>query len=69
MTSSVPFRMLKLEADGSFNTVNLINDGAYKIDLPSDHNIFATFNIFNLLSYYEEQIVLVEGKTFSTWGE
>ena len=34
--------------DGPFQVLEKINDTAYKLDLPSDYNISATFNVSNL---------------------
>ena len=34
--------------DGPFQVLKRINDNAYKLDLPSEYNISATFNIFDL---------------------
>ena len=34
--------------DGPFQVQERINDNAYKLDLPSEYNISATFNVFDL---------------------
>ena len=34
--------------DGSFQVLEIINDNAYKIDLPGECNISATFNVYDL---------------------
>ena len=34
--------------DGPFQVLARINDNAYKLDLPGEYNISATFNIFDL---------------------
>ena len=34
--------------DGPFQVLERINDNAYKLDLPSEYNISATFNVSNL---------------------
>ena len=34
--------------DGPFQVLERINDNAYKLDLPSEYNISATFNVFDL---------------------
>jgi hypothetical protein len=34
--------------DGPFQIVECINDNAYKLDLPGEYNISATFNVFDL---------------------
>ena len=34
--------------DGPFQVIARINDNAYKLDLPSEYNISATFNVSDL---------------------
>ena len=34
--------------DGLFQVIERINDNAYKLDLPGEYNISATFNVFDL---------------------
>ena len=34
--------------DGPFQVLERINDNAYKLDLPSEYNISATFNVSDL---------------------
>ena len=34
--------------DGPFQVLERINDNAYKLDLPSEYNVSATFNVANL---------------------
>ena len=34
--------------DGPFQVLERINDNAYKLDLPNEYNISATFNVFDL---------------------
>ena len=34
--------------DGPFQVVARVNDNAYKLDLPGEYNVSATFNIFDL---------------------
>ena len=34
--------------DGPFQILKKINDNAYKVDFPSEYNVSATFNIFDL---------------------
>ncbi|GKV33824.1 hypothetical protein SLEP1_g42275 [Rubroshorea leprosula] len=45
---------LSPRADGPFQIVEKINDNAYKIKLPSDYEVFATFNVADLSPYYED---------------
>ncbi|GKV53145.1 hypothetical protein SLEP1_g59685 [Rubroshorea leprosula] len=41
-------------ADGPFQIVEKINDNAYKIKLPGDYGVSATFNVADLSPYYED---------------
>ena len=34
--------------DGRFQVLERINDNAYKLDLPSEYNVSATFNVIDL---------------------
>ena len=34
--------------DGPFQALERINDNAYKLDLPGEYNISATFNVYDL---------------------
>ena len=34
--------------DGPFQVLEMINDNAYKLDLPSEYNVSATFNVSDL---------------------
>ena len=34
--------------DGPFQVLECINDNAYKIDLPGEYNVNATFNVYDL---------------------
>ena len=34
--------------DGPFQVLKLINDNAYKLDLPGEYNVSATFNVTDL---------------------
>ena len=38
--------------DGPFQVLECINDNEYKIDLPSEYNISATFNVYDLSPFY-----------------
>jgi hypothetical protein len=37
--------------DGPFQILEKINDNAYKVDLPSEYNVSATFNVYDLFPY------------------
>jgi hypothetical protein len=37
--------------DGTFQTLEKINDNAYKVNLPSDYSVNVTFNIFFISLY------------------
>ena len=39
---------LNLRRDGPFQILEQINDNAYKVDLPGEFNVSATFNVADL---------------------
>ncbi|GKV08570.1 hypothetical protein SLEP1_g20183 [Rubroshorea leprosula] len=39
---------LQPRSDGPFQVIARINDNAYKLELPSEYNVSATFNVFDL---------------------
>jgi hypothetical protein len=39
---------LQPRGDGPFQILERINDNAYKVDLPSEYGVSATFNVFDL---------------------
>jgi hypothetical protein len=41
--------------DGPFRVLQLIRENAYKIELPGDYGVLATFNVSDLSPYYEHQ--------------
>jgi hypothetical protein len=42
---------LMLRVDGSFQIFDRINDNTYKVDIPSEYGVNATFNTF-FISFY-----------------
>jgi len=46
---------LKPRADGSFKVLRKIKDNTYKIELPGEYAVFATFNIVDLSPYHEDE--------------
>ena len=42
-------------ADGPFRVLQHIGENAYKIELPGDYGVLATFNVSDLSPYYEDQ--------------
>ena len=47
-------------ANGPFRVLQQIGKNAYKIELPSDYHVSATFNVVDLSPYYEDQEDQVE---------
>ena len=45
-------------ADGLFEVLERINDNAYKVDLPGDYGVSATFNVANLQAYHEDDYLV-----------
>lgn len=45
------FGKLQPRADGPFRVLKRINDNAYKIALPGEYNVSATFNVADLSPY------------------
>ena len=41
-------------ADGPFEVLERINDNAYKVDLPGEYGVSATFNVADLSPYLED---------------
>jgi hypothetical protein len=41
-------------ADGPFRIIGKVNDNTYKVDLPGDYNVSATFNVKYLTSYLDD---------------
>jgi hypothetical protein len=41
-------------ADGPFQIIEKVNDNVYKVDLPGDYNVSATFNVKDLTPYLDD---------------
>ena len=48
------FPKLQPRADGPFRIMKKINDNAYKIELPGDYGVSATFNVADLSPFEED---------------
>jgi translation initiation factor IF-1 len=44
----------KLMPRAEFRIIEKVNDNAYKVDLPGDYNVSATFNVFYLTPYLDD---------------
>ncbi|PKI72282.1 hypothetical protein CRG98_007356 [Punica granatum] len=42
-------------AEGPFRFKEKVNDNAYKIELPDDYSVSATFNVRDLSPYFEDE--------------
>ncbi|GJX87178.1 hypothetical protein Tco_0339192 [Tanacetum coccineum] len=49
------FGKLHPRADGLFRAHKRINDNAYKIDLPGEYHVSATFNVADLSPYFTDE--------------
>jgi hypothetical protein len=55
--------------DGPFRIIEKVNDNAYKVDLPSDYNVSAIFNVKDVTLYLDDiddiclQLKLGHGKS------
>jgi len=41
-------------SDGSFKIIEKIGPNSYKVDLPGEYGVFATFNLADLSPYYDD---------------
>ena len=60
---------LMLKADGPFEVLERVNDSAYKINLPRDNGVSATFNVADLSSYLEDDHLVNLRANFFQQGE
>ncbi|KAL4319737.1 hypothetical protein GQ457_18G009760 [Hibiscus cannabinus] len=44
-------QVISKDGDGPFQVLEKVNDNAYKLDLPGDYNVSATFNVSDLSPY------------------
>ncbi|GJX05546.1 transposon ty3-I gag-pol polyprotein [Tanacetum coccineum] len=49
---------LSPRSDGPFKVLAKVNDNAYKIDLPGNYGVLATFNVTDLQSYFNPDILI-----------
>lgn len=49
------YAKLQPRADGPFKIVQKINDNAYKVQLPGDYGVSATFNVSDLSPYHDDK--------------
>ena len=56
-------------ADGPFEILEKINDNAYKVYLPGDYGVSATFNIADLSPYEADDYLLDLRIKYSQQGE
>ena len=49
---------LSPRADGPFKIVQKINNNAYKVELPGNYGVSATFNVADLSPYFDEDVEL-----------
>nr|GEZ27925.1 RNA-directed DNA polymerase [Tanacetum cinerariifolium] len=60
------FGKLQPRGDGPFKVLKRINDNAYKIELPGQYNVSATFNVGNLTRYVppdDDDVDVVDSRT------
>ena len=46
------------QVDGPFEVLERINDNAYKVDLPGEYGVSATFNVADLSPYFEDDYLV-----------
>ena len=55
--------------EGPFKVLERVNDNTYKIDLPSDYQVSATFNVSDLSPYEDDNNVANLRSNFAKQGE
>jgi hypothetical protein len=40
------------QGDGPFQIIEMINDNAYKVDLPGEYGVSATFNVADVFFFF-----------------
>lgn len=55
-------------SDGPFQIITKINDNAYKVDLPGEYGVYATFNVRDLSSFDFESDSYLRTNTFDGRG-
>jgi len=56
-------------ADGPFEVLQRVNDNAYKVNLPRDFSVSATFNVLDSSMYLEgEHLVNLRANSFKIRG-
>jgi len=56
-------------ANGLFEVLERINDSAYKVDLPGDYGVSATYNVVDLSAYRADDYLAGLGIKSSQQGE
>ncbi|GKE99155.1 transposon ty3-I gag-pol polyprotein [Tanacetum coccineum] len=57
---------LSPRSEGPFRILAKVNDNAYKVDLPGEYNVSATFNVADLQPYYDPEEPLPSLRTNSS---
>jgi hypothetical protein len=45
---------MEVQVDGPFRIIEKVNNNAYKVDLPGDYNVSASFNVKDLTPYLDD---------------
>ncbi|GKF85248.1 hypothetical protein Tco_0250146, partial [Tanacetum coccineum] len=52
-------------SDDPFHILAKVNDNAYKVDLPGEYNVYATFNVVDQQPYFDPEELLLSLRTNS----